>query len=96
MANPQNTVDTFSGDDDSDWYRFEGPIAAIISGTVDGTSIVQRKNPASTAVAVVNASFTEAGDMVIDYPDGIITEVRWSVSGTSSPAIVAEFKGRPA
>ncbi len=98
MANSQNTVNTFTGDDSSEWYKFIGPVVAIFSGaTLNGTTKVQRRNPTGTTVDVVGASFTTtAGSKVIDYPEAVITELRWNVASSTTPAIVAEFKGREA
>lgn len=97
MANVQQPIHSFTGNESSSWYKFIGPVNCVLSGTFDtSTTKVQRKNAKGNAVDVTNASFTAATDTLLDYPADTITELRWTMSGAGTEAVEAEFQGMAA
>lgn len=80
--------ETLSSDDSTEWVSVKGPIWVSLSGTFGGgTAIIQRKNAAGSAVAIVGESHTVAADRVIDFPPHAVNEVRINLSGSSSPSL---------
>ena len=82
-----------AADGSTSWSSVKGPIWVSLSGTFGGgTAIIQRKNSAGTAVAIVGESHTVIADRVIDFPSDAVNEVRVTLSGSSSPSLAVSVQ----
>ena len=84
---------TLSADGSTNWASVKGPIWVSLSGTFGGgTAVIQRKNNSGAAVAIVGESHTVIADRVIDFPEKSVNEVRVTLSGSTSPALVCSIQ----
>jgi len=84
---------TLTEDSSTGWSSVKGPIWVSLSGTFGGgTAVIQRKNSAGAAVAIVGESHTVIADRVIDFPSDSVNEVRVTISGSSSPALAVSMQ----
>lgn len=85
--------ETLAADGSTTWQKVKGPCWVSLSGTFGGgTAIIQRKNKAAAAVAIAGESFTAITDRLIDFPPKSINEVRVTISGSTSPALVCSLQ----
>ena len=85
--------ETLSADGQTNWTSIKGPVWVSLSGTFGGgTAIIQRKNSAGTAVAIVGESHTVIADRVIDFPSDSVNDVRVAITGSSSPALACSLQ----
>jgi len=85
---------TLSADGNTSYQTVVGRVWVSVSGDFGsgGTAKVQRKNVAGTAVDIAGASYTAAGDDVIDFSDYAVNEVRVNLSGATSPSLKVSFQ----
>jgi hypothetical protein len=84
---------TISVDGSTTWQKVKGACWVSLSGTFGGgTATIERKNGSAAAVAIAGEAHTVAADRLIDFPAQSINEVRVTVAGSSSPALVCSLQ----
>ena len=86
---------SYTADADSDVVRIRGPIQIHVSGDDGGGTLTcYYLALVGTYKALSGAVFTAADDVVVDVPDGVLTDVKCTLAGSTTPTLYLEVRGQ--
>ena len=86
---------TLTADGNTVVTQLVGPHRVVLScGFGGGTAKVQVRDPNGVVVDVVDGSFTEAADKIVDFPENELNAVSINIAGSTTPTLSVWIQGK--